>query len=274
MTDSPTGSFCKDVSLATRSAHTASNRIANLKLFFALRDATLFREFLLSFYFLYEAFESEWKAQMGTDTRMGRILREAWTPELERSGRLRRDLEFYYDHDDSIWGRLTKERREYVEYVHERLRENPHLVLAYAHTQYLGLFAGGRIVRSKLMKSIGFFPKKEGVSEEKVGREGMGIFTFDGINDIASENNLRHNFKSKIDRIAADELTPTEREEIIEEAKEIFRRNGKLMQEIEIRGETTRMIMQSATNYAAMLFAVIAVPYISYLFLVYIWSKH
>ena len=99
------------------------------------------------------------------EARIQSILREVWTPALARTEPLRKDLNFYYDNDASKFEEpIMKEQIEFVQHIQKQIREKPYLALAYGHTMYLALFAGGRILRSNIMRAAGLFPQVEGLN--------------------------------------------------------------------------------------------------------------
>ena len=59
---------------------------------------------------------------------------------------------------------------------------------------YLALFAGGRIMRSSVLKATGMYPQRDGLSHDDVVRMGTNFFTF----DVPDEDLLRLTYKKRL----------------------------------------------------------------------------
>lgn len=67
----------------------------------------------------------------------------------------------------------------YVKHIEKVLKEKPHVLLAYAHSYYMALFAGGKVLRRLLVGKPGFFPIwKPAGDEEEARRMATGLFEF------------------------------------------------------------------------------------------------
>lgn len=238
-----TGALANRINDATRSYHNQINSLINLKIVFALRDYRIYRQGIQSFYHVFRTFEECWKLEMekaATDEKkpsdgettadIYHILSEVWTPAIARTEPLERDLDFYYANDRSKYQTpVMSEQVAFVEHIRKITAEKPHLLLAYGHVMYLALFAGGRILRSNIMKSTGLFPQIDGLTTEEVATKGTNLFRF----QVDDEDNLRASFKTKFELQTRNNLTEQEKREIMEEAQEIFRRNIACISEIE-----------------------------------------
>ncbi|KAF5095952.1 hypothetical protein DV451_004461 [Geotrichum candidum] len=230
------GALANRINKATHSAHNKINNLISMKMVFALRDPRIYRQGIQSFYHVFKTYEECWQEEMNKsikegapEARIQSILREVWTPALARTEPLRKDLNFYYDNDASKFEEpIMKEQIEFVQHIQKQIREKPYLALAYGHTMYLALFAGGRILRSNIMRAAGLFPQVEGLSTEEVALRGTNLFQF----QVEDEDALRMGFKSRFELATRNDLTEQEKQEIIAESQEIFRRNILCVSEI------------------------------------------
>ncbi|ORY86334.1 hypothetical protein BCR37DRAFT_344009 [Protomyces lactucae-debilis] len=220
----------------TRAVHARNNRLANVKLLLALKSAAAFRAYIVPFYFVYKTFEAELAAVRGTsqDEATQHVFQELYEPLLERTRKIEQDLRFYYgpDADVVMRGPQTRTLQEYVEHIQSIAKQDPVKLLAYSSVMYLALFAGGQIIKSKMVKRYGFFPTKPGVSQEESIRQGTNIFTFD-TKDVQT---LKKAHRDRFDRVVAQSLTATQQDAIVAEAKEIFVRNEQLIAEVQVPG--------------------------------------
>lgn len=223
------GALANRINKATHGIHNEINNLISVKMVFALRDPRIYRQGIQSFYHVFKTFEESWQEEMAKEGRIADILREVWTPALARTEPLRSDLNFYYHEDPSKFEEpVLKEQIEFVQYIRKAIAEKPHLALAYGHTMYLALFAGGRILRSNIMRAAGLFPQVEGLTTEEVALKGTNLFRF----EVDDEDALRLQFKSRFELSTRNDLSEQEKREIIDESLEIFRRNILCVSEI------------------------------------------
>lgn len=230
------GALANRINAATHSIHNQINNLISMKMVFALRDPRIYRQGIQSFYHVFKTYEECWQEEMNKkikedapEARIQSILREVWTPALTRTEPLRKDLNFYYHEDPSKFEEpIMKEQVEFVQHIKDQIREKPYLALAYGHTMYLALFAGGRILRSNVMRAAGLFPQVEGLTTEEVALRGTNLFQF----QVEDEDALRMGFKSRFELATRNDLTEQEKQDIIAESKEIFRRNILCVSEI------------------------------------------
>ena len=100
---------------------------------------------------------------------------------------------------------------------------------------YLALFNGGRWIRSQLLSAVpipgrNFWP--DGLTAEDC----LTFWHFDGKDD---SEDIKNEFKSRFDAVAA-QLTETERQDVIEEAVEIFKLCGRIVEELDLAFCTSR----------------------------------
>jgi heme oxygenase len=236
------GALANRINKATHSIHNKINNLISMKMVFALRDPRIYRQGIQSFYHVFKTYEECWQEEMNKiikkgapEARIQSILREVWTPALTRTEPLRKDLNFYYNNDASKFEEpIMKEQIEFVQHIRNQIREKPYLALAYGHTMYLALFAGGRILRSNVMRAAGLFPQVEGLSAEEVALRGTNLFQF----QVEDEDALRMGFKSRFELATRNDLTEQEKQDIIAESQEIFRRNILCVSEIAEKNKT------------------------------------
>lgn len=239
------GALANRINTATRAVHTRIDNLISLKMVFALRDPKIYRQGILAFYYVFREFERLWNLEMAKvdgqdpneterDVLYRQILRDIWTPVLARTKPLESDLAFFYHLESQekfaqkfIHPRLEHET-SFINHINEVVPSKPYLLLAYGHTLYLALFAGGRIMRSKLTKSTGLFPVVPGVSQEEVAAKGTNLFRF----AVDDEDSLRLDFKRRYELATRNNLTEEEKQEIIQESEEIFKRNMDMVNEI------------------------------------------
>ncbi|KAK9474353.1 uncharacterized protein V1510DRAFT_412013 [Dipodascopsis tothii] len=242
---SDTGSLGNRINWATRKQHSRINALINLKMVFALRNARTYRKGIQAFYHVFNTFEQCWDEEKAKDTPMAAILREVWQPAMARTVPLERDLMFYYGDRSKFESPVLPAQVDFVAHIRKRVADKPHLLLAYGHVMYLALFAGGRILRSKLAMSAGLFPHVEGMTAEEVMLQGTNLFRF----EVDDEEALRLSFKKTFELQTRNALSEQQKREIIEESLEIFRRNTEMVSEIE---RVWRARLVASTTYVVL----------------------
>lgn len=269
------------INKATHAIHNQINNLISLKMVFALRDPKIYRQGILSFYFVFKTFEELWLkelekpiidldtlekssytpeqiAKIEDDNRIREILKEVWTPALARTYRLQKDLAFYYNMESpeafaaKFQEPIMKQQIDFVEHIRTVIPANPILILAYAHTLYLALFAGGRIMRSSIAKSTSLFPIVPGQTHEEVALKGTNLFNF----DVEDEEALRVDFKRRYELATRSNLSEEEKLAIIAESEEIFKRNIAAVDEV---AKKNQKAIISKFGYKASKFGIVAV---------------
>ncbi|BFZ54164.1 heme oxygenase [Savitreella phatthalungensis] len=260
----------------TRRLHDQNNRLANLRLVGALRSGRLWREYLLRFAVVYTAIEDAFSELLSqpspTDddidqaawTRSRNAIARLRTPLLLRTNRILKDLAFFYQTDVENARRRVR-RCSTEDPVAERYAkrlghlvggagienvdlggDRPIRVLAYASVMYLALFAGGRIIKSRMLSErAGFWPRVDGKSREDVLAHGTHTLSFDlaasaggQVDDVWKSKEfqdvtaLKTFYRALYDDVAAEVLTDDDRETVIDEACEIFKLNDKLISSV------------------------------------------
>lgn len=268
------GALANRINKSTRSVHNRIDNLISLKMVFALRDRKIYRQGILAFYYAFREFEQHWKIEMAKvdgqdpneterDVLYREILREIWTPVLERTGNLEQDLSFFYNIESPeafaqkfIEPRLQSER-DFITHINNVIPSKPYLLLAYGHTLYLALFAGGRIMRSKITKSSGLFPVVPGIHQEEVALKGTNLFRF----DTEDEDFLRLDFKRRYELATRNSLTEQEKLDIIQESDQVFNRCIDMLNEISQinRSRITQKLGYKAVQYSGILLVVLVV---------------
>lgn len=216
----------------TKVLHDRNNKIASLKMVLALRSGNYWREYVLTFYWLFKTFEQEIDNIRTRDEGHLRDVFEAvYDPLLSRTKKIEQDLLFYYDQDKSILERCqSSEAKAYMVHVKRIADEEPIRLLAYVSVMYLGLFAGGQIIKSKIVKQTGFYPTKNGLTHAEVLDRGTNIFKF----DTDDTTRLKQTHRARFDRVCLEHLEETERNQVVDEAKRIFIMNERLIGSVQV----------------------------------------
>eukprot|EP00871_Galdieria_phlegrea_P003082 jgi/Galph1/3775/GphlegSOOS_G2430.1 len=217
----------------TRQEHSLSNSIVNLALPFALSDTTCYIKFaehpkaLESFFYIYSIVEQEFDKHRRSVPKIGAL----YFPELLRTKNcwatfttglsqfFEKDLEFFLGFQ---WRTKLEGPSPvvlcYIEHIRETCSRKPWLILAYVTTLYMALFRGGSILRSILSVSLHL---------DKESGDGVAIYDFsETVTDTESF------FKKYVETVNALTLTDEQKEEIIEEKRNIFRWNNKVLNDI------------------------------------------
>ncbi|KAF9940419.1 hypothetical protein BGZ67_007758 [Mortierella alpina] len=210
----------------------------------AKTDRLIYRQIILGFYYVFSTFEEEYDRHL-KDPNVHPWLKHTYSPELKRSEAFEADLAYYYGPDFKQHIRPSKQVQEYIDHIRDISRRHPERLIAYPATLYLGLFFGGQITRSKIVRSTNFFPSPP---DKQLGGEhdsGIAIFTFreqsneegtagnHGTNKKLDPNKVKIDLKARLNSIPGinddSETAQAARHAIGEEAREIFARNMDLM---------------------------------------------
>lgn len=167
---------------------------------------------------------------------------------LIRSSRLKRDLEFLlHCHPTDLEVLLAKypgdKVAHFCTHIRKSVNEKPWTLVAYAWTFYMAIFSGGRWIRGGLLSAgEGFWPTNDPTtssmnnmpatsnSKNNLKERGLSFWHFPGPHD---GEDIKASFKLHLS--AAETLfTPSERIDIIEESKHIFRLCAELVDELDV----------------------------------------
>ncbi|KAF2014826.1 heme oxygenase-like protein [Aaosphaeria arxii CBS 175.79] len=166
---------------------------------------------------------------------------------LARSARLKNDLGFLtalHPTDLSVLlAQYPGEKvEEYCAHIRKAVRHKPHVLVAYAWCYYMAVFSGGRWIRAQLVAGGDDFWQRPTSDDNSAGGDevaplserGLSLWYFDGPHD---GENIKSDFKDRL--AAAEELfSPSERIDVIEEAKTIFALSASLVDELDAKAGT------------------------------------
>lgn len=219
------GALANRINLHTKEIHDKIDKLVSMKFVYAMKDYKLYRQGLQSFYHVFVAIERNLPVVL--QSKYGEIFSSIWDESIARKLALEKDLDFYYGNKKYLVP-IHSQQIEFQQHIDELARENPHLLLAYLHVMYLALFAGGQVMKRGLQRNIGFFPVKNGASNEDILNQGMHFFNFS-----VPDNELKLSYKENYELATRNLLTEEEKLEIIEESKYIFQKNFDCINELE-----------------------------------------
>lgn len=174
---------------------------------------------------------------------------------LARSARVKRDLGYLLDMSSTDLSVLLSQYpgpkvAEFCAHIRSVVRQRPHVLLAYAWCYYMAVFSGGRWIRGQLMNAGEGFWRREDGGDQGSGNapqlplqdKGMALWNFEGDND---GDDIKAEFKRRL--AEADTLLSLEqRQDIVEEAKEIFRFSALLVKELDEKLQTDMSLLEPA----------------------------
>ena len=226
------GALGNRININTRKEHDVVDKTVSLKFAVALRDGKIYRQGIQGFYHVFKTIEIliNQELQQKPRSKTGDLLASFWDEKISRTEPLTRDLLYFYDNDPKKFeAPIREEQIDFVNHIYKVHQEKPHVLLAYCHVMYLALFAGGKVLRSSLAKATGLFPQVDGQTTEQVSLYGTNLFQF----DVEDDQVLRQSYKREYELATRNALTEQEKLDIIEEAKEIYRRNAEMIRGIE-----------------------------------------
>jgi heme oxygenase len=164
-------------------------------------DHRLYREGILSFAFIYKAFEDAWAAAITpkapTDPRIKSALQSLYSIPLLRAPQLIKDLEYFFGSSPYSLDRpRTFQRSTYVAHIQRTISDKPHVLIAYAHNYYMALFAGGKVLKYHISHAKNFFPERGQMTAEECRLAGTNLFQFEI--EKGKEESLRTSFKAAL----------------------------------------------------------------------------
>ncbi|ODV63680.1 Hmx1p [Ascoidea rubescens DSM 1968] len=254
------GALANRINFETRKNHNKIDKTISVKLLIALTDYRIWRQGLQIFYHMFKNIEilinneldtlalSEGKTDIkypnsdafrfspdqiqniDKDLRVASILYQFFDPKMYRAQNLRNDLLVFYNNKDSFESPMHLEQKKFVQHLYSTFQEKPHVLIAYCHVLYLALFAGGKLIRSSILKSTGLFPDIEGKSKNEVVQMATTFFKF----DVLDENYFKIRYKTNYELSTRLALTEQEKLDIIEESKYIFDTIYNCVKELEV----------------------------------------
>ncbi|KAA8900174.1 hypothetical protein FN846DRAFT_959394 [Sphaerosporella brunnea] len=225
------------INVATKDLHDSVNRLVVQRLALGLEDYRLYREGIKSFYYVYLAFERTWAKLLSNPATVPphvyEILQAISNPQLSRASAIASDLTYLYGPEvfDPAAPPDRPVRCEVADYIEKTLSEKPHLVLAYTHNFYMALFAGGKILLRQMLTRKDFFPIRRPASTyDEAQAFSTNFFVFPVEN--GKEDGLRQKYRDAMAHVEGN-LSEEETTEIIQESRNIYQINLRLVQELD-----------------------------------------
>ncbi|GME93211.1 unnamed protein product [[Candida] boidinii] len=156
------GALGNRINMATRDLHDKIDKLMTLKFALAIRDPKIYRQGIQLFYHLFVAIEKSLFREMENNTKYSEMLQNVYKPAMLRTDKLRQDLMFFYnDKPEKFEEAILPEQIKFVNHIYKTTADKPYLLLAYMHVLYLALFAGGRLMKSQVCRSLYLFPQVE-----------------------------------------------------------------------------------------------------------------
>lgn len=223
------GALANRINSETRSLHDQVDKMVTLKFAIAVRDPKIYRQGIQMFYHIFCAIEDALDREMASNSKYSEMFQAIYKPVMLRRENLHRDLMFFYGDESKFKSPILPNQIEFTEHIRKTIIDHPYLLLAYMHVMYLALFAGGRIMSSKVTKSLRLFPQVPGKSYDEITREGTNFYKF----DVEDMEVLRIVYKRDYELQTRNFLNEDEKREIILESKYIFQQVSDGIKEIE-----------------------------------------
>lgn len=242
---SPTdiGALANRINFETRDFHNRINAYMSIRLAIALRHGFIYRQGLAAFYHIFGAIEAEIDHLLAIEKSIAttkqlktkKILQKFYVDEFRRKDRIYEDLTLlYYPEfqgnndqltaflDSDLFTNESVELTNFVRYIHETTANEPCTILAYCHVLYLALFAGGKIMKSDVLKNVGLFPNFKHLSSSELANRGSNFYKFSEEGTADVDLRLRWEYKTNYELSTREELSEPEKQEIIKVSKDIF----------------------------------------------------
>lgn len=204
--------FASELSSRTRRHHAASDSLVNLTAPLALSSPRVYRLLLAAFYHVFRALETELDACRRLHPRLSTVHFAV----LQRTAAFEADLIHYFGHDfRSVIPPPGAAVRAYISELRAATADEPVLLVAYVHSLYLALLAGGGVLSRWLVTAFSLTPPT-----------GVAIFDFPA---IADRGQFRADFRDAINSIP---LSRSERERIIAQKMRVFDGNDRIFREV------------------------------------------
>ena len=220
-TDDAAPSLTVSMRDASKEIHDTSDRLVNMKLGLVLTSPGLYGEALALFYPIFAKIEAIIELHKDHE-QIGKI--HPLLDLIRRAPRFQKDMEFYLTSDrrgeleQAVHGE-NPVMEEYLQHLDRLSKENPVLVLAYIYHQYAGILAGGQFIKKIVQKALGL---------SKGSDDGVQCFCMSD-KTIAPKIVMARMKKILNEDIS---LTKEQRQGVIDEGVEVFRRNNALVNTI------------------------------------------
>ncbi|XP_046460964.1 heme oxygenase-like [Daphnia pulex] len=240
--------FTKQMRKATREIHDISDALVNAKLGIAMSDNSIWAEGLLCFYEIFKYLEE------ALDRLNHTLLSELDIKGMRRTKAFEEDLHFYYgrqwfENDYQPSTAVTA----YIDYLTSIERDNPNMLAAYIYHLFMGLFSGGQILRKK--RSLEASLKFQTPPANNSNQQGESVTDFGEIPIFK----LKKQMVDAMEHIA-EQLGEEDRWKLIEESKNVFRMNNKVIRTI----NTNKIVLKKFCNFALIVVPAAAAIYFGY----------
>lgn len=225
--------------------HVSSNdRGINRFIVLAMGDDSVWAEGLLCFYEIFKYLEN------ALDRLGHTLLGELDIEGMRRTKAFEEDLCHYYGKE---WLDTAYEPnaavRHYLSYLATLEQENPLMLSAYVYHLYMGLFSGGQILRKKreLQARLTL-----GSSDAFQSKKGEAVTDFGDI----PIHRLKKQMSEKME-VIAEQVGEQDRWKLIEESKEVFRLNNKMIRTI----NTNQVVVRKFVKFTLLAVPVVVALY-------------
>lgn len=195
----------------TRKSHSMAQNSAFVTGFFkGLSTKNSYRDLLTSLYFVYGAMERAFDECELED------VQNLDDKELRRMEALRTDMDYFYG--ETWFDKISSSSytKTYVQRIEQVAKEKPYLLIAHQYTRYLGDLFGGQMMSGMASRSLNL-PEGKGVE----------FYKFEDINDT---KDYITNWYLRLNQL---DLTPAQKDEIVDEANLVFELNIGILQELD-----------------------------------------
>lgn len=203
-----------------------------------MSDNSVWAEGLLCFYEIFKFLEE------ALDRLSHTLISELDINGMRRTKAFEEDLHFFYGKEwlENVY-QPCPAVSAYIDYLQCLEKENPHMLAAYIYHLFMGLFSGGQILRKKRSLEASLTFKTVNVNGQQPGE---AVTDFGDVPIFK----LKKQMVDAMENIAS-QLGEEDRWKLIEESKNVFRMNNKMIRTI----NTNRIVLKKFFN-----FALIAVP--------------
>lgn len=229
--------FIDELKDRTRTVHDKSDKLVNLKLAVVLTDKLLYGNALHEFYNVFLTIDSA--LRKNKDNSMLSFANVLMENGISRAEHFEKDMEFFLGHQWRSTSTISKPCQIYCDRILQVGENEPILMIAYVHTMYMALLAGGQILKKIISKSLGID-----------GSTGLSIFEFYGI----SQAELKYSINDAINSLTLDRDT---KDKILLEKIRIFQMNDAITENIKVPLRSySRIVKLSSTVVAILIFCI------------------
>lgn len=204
--------FCTELHEKTKDIHDKSDKLINLKLAVVLTNKEAWGQAVGQFYYVFQTIEQCIKQHLDHPN-----VSPLYIKDLERTKAFEKDLQYYLGSDWQGKLELTEPTKKYCDRIIAAAKEDPTLLVAYSHSMYLALLAGGQIIKRIVRKTLGL-----------PNEEGLAIFDFPGSDRKDVKDHLKYN-------INCLDLTRSQKDMILKEKRLCFQMNNAIAESVQLK---------------------------------------